>query len=363
MKEEALRSLSGVSGLFHGPGSAARLMQCLPAGRLAIVTGTGLPAQPGPGKVLLERLCQEFDTVHLPLDSEPSDLWVDQARERLKDTHPAAVLSLGGGSVLDAGKALAAMLCEPEPTLRYLEGVGDLRPSGAMLPWFALPTTAGTGSEASTNAVLSRPGPDGFKKSLRHPGYRAAGITLDAELSQGLPPLWTAACGMDAVTQLFESWSSVKCPPDLKPHLEEALARAIASLPRAVDDAPDSALEDRQTLLDAAFLSGIGLSRAGLGTCHGLAGPIGGRRPLPHAIVSARLMGPCIRETLPFLPESPLLPLLRQTLSWAERFRIPSLAAAGWTQEDTEAILPQAGDRNSPAALGPEIWRNILQTA
>ncbi len=346
--------------IFTGPGSAEDLLKILPDRNLAVITGAGTATRPGAAKALLQSLRQRPGSHIFTLHREPSDLWVDSLRETLRGRSISGVVSLGGGSVLDAGKALAALHGETKPTLSYLEGVGDTAPSGAFLPWFAFPCTAGTGSETSTNAVLSRPGPDGFKKSLRHPDYRAAGIALDPSLTRTLPPFWTAACGMDAITQLFESWSSVRCPPDLKPLLEDALDRAIRALPRAVDASPDASPEERLLLLEAAFASGIGLSRSGLGTCHGLAGPVGARRSIPHAIVCARLMGPCLRETLPFLPDAPIKTLLTQTLDWAERFRIPPLSDYGWTRDDTEAILPLASDRNSPATLGPEIWRCIL---
>jgi len=346
--------------IFTGPGSAEDLVKILPDRNLAVITGAGTATRPGAAKELLQTLRQRPGSHIFTLNREPSDLLIDSLREILRSRGISGVVSLGGGSVLDAGKALAALHGETKPTLSYLEGVGDTAPSGAFLPWFAFPCTAGTGSETSTNAVLSRPGPDGFKKSLRHPNYRAAAVALDPCLTRTLPPLWTAACGMDAITQLFESWSSVRCPPELKPLLEAALDRAIRALPRAVDAAPDASPEDGQILLEAAFTSGIGLSRSGLGTCHGLAGPVGARRSIPHAIVCARLMGPCLRKTLPVLPESPLKALLPQTLDWAERFRIPPLSDTGWTREDTEAILPFASDRNSPATLGPGIWRQLL---
>lgn len=383
MNETRLRALSGIEPLHTGPGSASRLLSQLPSGPIAVVIGTGLPGRPGPARDLLLRLEQAFPCLRLPLATEPSDLWVDHAREAARGFRVNTVLSLGGGSVLDAGKALAALLTEAEPARRYLEGVGDLPPSGRMLPWFALPATAGTGSEASTNAVLSRPGPGGFKKSLRHPDYRPAGLALDPDLTRDLPPLWTAACGMDAITQLLEAWSSRRCPSDLRPELETAILAAIPALERAATRAPDADSADRQILLDAAFLSGLGLSRAGLGTCHGLAGPIGARRPLPHAILCARLMAPCLAETLHWLRTHPdhspqslaafqtLLGRLsgwhpdplRRLLEWRDVFHIPPLAQSGFSREDLQAVLPAASNRGSPAALPPDCWKRILETA
>jgi alcohol dehydrogenase class IV len=386
--EPMLQSLTGATHFAHGPGCARQLHGWLEpyAGRgsLVILSGRGLPGRMGPGRDLLDRLRTAFPaSLHFALGGEPSDLWVDGIRQGLRGETVAAVISIGGGSVLDGGKALAALLTESGPACEFLEGVGTRTPGGGMLPWFALPTTAGTGSEASTNAVLGRPGPAGFKKSLRHPAYRATGILLDAELGHDLPPLWTAACGMDAITQLFESWSSTQVPPDLKPHLEQALLQAIPALPRLVEEGPAAPLGLRQQLLDAACLSGVGLTRAGLGTCHGLAGPVGAVLPIPHGIICARLMGPCLRETLDWLeahPENPPGALddfrrlfrslragfadpLEEILSWADRFRIPDFSQWHPRPEDLDAILAQAKDRNSPAALGETVWRRLLTQA
>ena len=383
-----LQDLTGAGHFSQGPGCASLLDAWLETyaaqGSPVILTGRSLPGRSGPGRELLNRLRKAFPhSLHFTLVGEPSDLWVDDTRRHLRGEPVRAVVSIGGGSVLDAGKALAAMLTESGPTRDYLEGVGTRLPGGGMLPWFALPTTAGTGSEASTNAVLGRPGRGGFKKSLRHPAYHAAGILLDAELTRDLPPLWTAACGMDAITQLLESWSSTHVPPDLKPQLEQALLDAMIALPRLVRDGAEAAPDLRQTMLDAACFSGVGLTRAGLGTCHGLAGPVGAVLGIPHGIVCARLMAPCLRETLKWLEAHPGNPPgalqdfhqligklrefyadpLQELLSWAGRFGIPVFSQWNPRPEDVQAVLAQAKDRNSPASLGEAVWQVLLEEA
>jgi len=383
-----LQVLTGAACFVQGPGAAAALPDWLApfarAGTLLLICGEHLPDRPGPGRRLLLAMESAFPKlIRLRLGAEPTDLWLDQVRLKLREVKISAVISLGGGSVLDAGKALWALLLEEGPARGYLEGVGDRPPSGRQLPWFALPTTAGTGSEASTNAVISRPGPGGFKRSLRHPEYRAAGIVLDAELCRILPPLWSAACGMDTITQLLESWSSGRVTPELQACLETALVQAIPVLPRVAARAPEADPGERQTLLNAACLSGVGLSRAGLGTCHGLAGPVCALRPVPHGIACARLMGPCLRETLQWLEDHPdqapraradfprLLQKLRahfqdplaEILSWPARFHIPPLSDWGFGESEIQSVPAQARDRDSQASLGPAVWEKILRAA
>ncbi|MEM9936550.1 MAG: iron-containing alcohol dehydrogenase, partial [Bacteroidota bacterium] len=124
---------------------------------------------------------------------EPSPSLVDEIVSRNQAKSVEVVIAIGGGSVIDAGKAVSAMLCHPYPTKSYLEGVGDRRPTAAKIPFIAVPTTAGTGSEATKNAVLSEVGPEGFKKSLRHDAYVPDIALLDPDLATTASPTVTAA--------------------------------------------------------------------------------------------------------------------------------------------------------------------------
>jgi alcohol dehydrogenase len=385
-----LTHLSGFDRVLTGEDCARSLPKLVAKlgehASVALVTGRQTTARSAAAQEIVRHLDSMTALLHLGVGGEPSAEWVDEARERVKAAGGATcVVSMGGGSALDAGKALAALLCEKGPAIEYLEGVGCRKPSGNMLPWFALPTTAGTGSEASTNAVLSRPGPLGFKRSLRHPAYRPSAVWLDPNLTATCPPLVTAACGMDAFTQLFEAWSSTKVPADLEVVLEDAIVAVYHHLPTLVEGRATKPTDAREALLRAAFLSGLGLTRAGLGTAHGLAGPIGALVPIAHGLVCARLAGPCLRETIKWLDAHPdslhavearrKLTRLRERLApfapsgdalsdiqgWAERWDLPGLREMGLLPEHHARVLQSASDRNSPAQLGQTVWKAILR--
>ena len=371
--------------LLRGPGARAGLAGWLAGFRkILLVTGRGFSGRGGAFADLAASI-SSAEIVHATLAGEPEDGWLDEvlvsARGRVE-----AVVSVGGGSALDAGKALAALLEEEGPAADFLEGVGTKTPSGRMLPWFAVPTTGGTGSEASTNAVIARKGV--FKRSLRHPNYRAAGIILDGELAVGAPARVVAASGMDAFTQLLETYLSPALPPVLEPWIETGLAGAARWLPVCVRSSPAQPPEGMQALLEAACISGAALSRAGLGTVHGLAGTAGAVSSVPHGIFCARMIGPCLRESVEWLAareERAALSrmaraaraagfsgsgdletartLARGVLAWAAEFDLPPLRDFGVGPEEVERIVAAGADRNNPAKLGPQIWRELLSEA
>jgi alcohol dehydrogenase class IV len=200
------------------------------------------------------------------------------------------VVAIGGGSVIDCGKAVSVMLAEDGTVCDYLEGVGTRKPSGAKVPFIAVPTTAGTGSEATKNAVICDR-KEGYKKSLRHDAYMPNVALVDPELTLTLPRHMTIACGLDAVSQLIEAYTSTKADTSLDPLVLKALSGAAESLlPLALGQSNDISLREKMSY--AALVSGIALGRSGLGAVHGIAGPMGGLCPVPHGVACGKLLFP-----------------------------------------------------------------------
>ncbi len=149
------------------------------------------------------------------IEGEPTVERIDYLTGEARRCGVMGVLAVGGGSVLDAGKAIAVLAPEPCYAEEFLEGIGTRKHSGVSLPWIAMPTTAGTGSEATTNAVLKGMDAQGkpYKRSLRHPNFLPRAIFLEPELQIGMPQAITAACAMDAISQLLEAYISTKSSP------------------------------------------------------------------------------------------------------------------------------------------------------
>jgi len=198
------------------------------------------------------------------------------------------VIAIGGGSAIDAGKALAAMLTNPGDPLDYLEVIGGGRPiEHPSAGFIAIPTTAGTGSEVTRNAVLGSPS-DRVKASLRSAGMLPRLAVIDPELTYGLPRAVTASTGLDALTQLIEPYVSVRANPMTDQFCVEGMRKAAAALPRVWDDPGDRAA--RAGMSWASLLGGLSLANSGLGAVHGFAAPVGGMFPAPHGAVCAAVL-------------------------------------------------------------------------
>lgn len=233
---------------------------------------------------------QGIDWWHCRVEGEPTPELVDEMVRKYAEEGIDCVLGIGGGSALDAAKAIAGLLRVQRSVMDYLEGVGpELKYEGPAMPFIAVPTTAGTGSEATKNAVLSRSGADGFKKSFRDDRLVAEYAVLDPDLLAGCTPAVIAANGMDALTQLLESYVSLRANP-----LTDALA--LSGLGAVRDgliewyEAGAQAKEARARMAYAALLSGITLAQTGLGSVHGLASPLGAYYPIPHGVVCGTLV-------------------------------------------------------------------------
>jgi alcohol dehydrogenase class IV len=231
---------------------------------------------------------------HVQVHGEPSPKLIDDAVQAHRDTHFDVVVGIGGGSALDAAKAIAGLLQPGNSVMDHLEGVGpELAYNGPTTPFIAVPTTAGTGSEATKNAVLSVQGTDGFKKSFRDEKLVAEYAIVDPDLLASCPPEVIAANGMDAFTQLLESYVSSRAMPLTDSLAWGGMKAARDGLLALYADSGDA--DARSRMAYAAMVSGITLAQVGLGSVHGLASPLGAFFTIPHGVVCGTLVAAATR--------------------------------------------------------------------
>lgn len=225
---------------------------------------------------------------YLQVDGEPSLAAIERGVQFSRDQACDCAISLGGGSAIDTAKAICGLHPNPGQPLDYLEVVGQGKSLGQPgLPHLAIPTTAGTGAEATRNAVIGLP-EQGLKVSLRSPYLLPAIALLDPQLSLSLPPRQTADSGLDALTQLVEAFVSNRANPFSDAVCRAGLCLASRSLRRVYHHGDD--LEGRQEMLLAAHFSGLALASARLGLVHGFAGVLGGSFGAPHGAICAALL-------------------------------------------------------------------------
>ncbi|WP_455381806.1 iron-containing alcohol dehydrogenase [Salinispira pacifica] len=303
--------------LLFGAGQLAQLPSLVSSRgwrRVALVTGGRSFRESSQWQKLREALegagivAVDFSIAH-----EPDADFVDGTAETVREFDADAVIAIGGGSAIDAGKAVSAVAAMGGSVEDYLEGVGERKPSGAKLPFVAAPTTSGTGSEATKNAVISRVGPSGYKKSLRHDLFVPDIAIVDPQLSLHCPAGTTAASGLDAVTQLLEAYVSTGSNPVTDALAESGLSAAAGALLTAIRGAREGAeaaggesayLAARSAMAYAAYLSGVCLATAGLGIVHGVASPMGALYPVPHGVVCGTLLPGSVRATVEKLQRS-----------------------------------------------------------
>lgn len=315
-------------------------------GKLVLLTGRSIAQSGQFGALLLEQLSAKQNVKHFVISGEPSPDLVDEIVAQC-DSDSAAVIGLGGGSVLDAAKAVAGLIPSQTSVMDYLEGVGLGKAFDVpTTPFIAMPTTAGTGSETTKNAVLSRIG--AFKKSFRDNKLLAKSVWLDPDLLQSCPKEVLYATGMDAFTQLLESYTTKKANP-----LTDALALQGMTLFKGAFEAIDSGDAEQQkagfsNLMLAATFSGTTLANAGLGAVHGLAGPIGAFFEAPHGIVCAKLLAPITAANIQALQKDPS-ELAKTTLG--KYLNIAKLFG-GETLEDLIKTLEKYAQTYTPQGLG-----------
>lgn len=319
---------------------------------------------------------------------EPTLDLARQGAETARRENVDLVLAFGGGSVIDAGKAIAALATNPGDPLEFLEVIGRAQPLRAdPLPFIAIPTTAGTGAEVTRNAVLGSP-EHRVKVSLRSPRMLPKVALVDPELTLDLPPQLTASTGLDALTQLLEPFVSVRANPLTDALCREGLTRAARALPRAFADGSD--LPARTDMALASLFGGLALANAGLGAVHGFAGPLGGMCGAPHGALCAALLAPCTAVNLAALasraPQSPALTRYREAarivtgnpaateselVPWlkelVQQLEIPGLIQYGIEPSDFDAIVAKATQASSmkgnPIALTENELKHALTEA
>ncbi|PKM45184.1 MAG: alcohol dehydrogenase [Gammaproteobacteria bacterium HGW-Gammaproteobacteria-1] len=369
--------------IVFGAGRIAELPQLIAeyGRRVLLVTGRHSLLNSPHGPALLQALMQAgISHESFIVAGEPSPEMVDAAVARYRAAGLDVVVGIGGGSVLDAAKAIAGLLPTGNSVLDHLEDVGRGLPyTGPALPLIAVPTTAGTGSEATKNAVLSRHGRDGFKKSFRHDCLVPRIALVDPQLLAACPPHLIAAQGLDAFTQLLESYVSLRANP-----FTDALAwsglEAIAGGFWAAWEGGDTpaAAAGRSAMAYAALLSGITLAQVGLGSVHGLAQPLGSLFPVPHGVACGTMLAAATATNLQALreraPESAALAkyarvgrllgggtaldderaaqaLVSTLAAWIEKLNLPRLGDFGISAEDIPAIV--AASRNNSMKSNP----------
>jgi len=266
--------LREIGGLVRGFGKHA-----------LVVTGNN-PARAAALLKLLE--AERIASTTFAVPGEPTIQVVEQGTAMARSVGCDFVIAFGGGSAIDAGKAIAAMLANDGELLDYVEVIGRGRAlTKPSAPFVAIPTTAGTGAEVTRNAVLASP-EQKFKVSLRSPLMLPKVALVDPELTHDLPPALTASTGLDALTQLIEPFTSCRANPMTDALCVEGIRRAARSLQAAFADGHNC--EAREDMAVASLFGGLALANAGLGAVHGFAAPIGGMFPAPHGAVCAALL-------------------------------------------------------------------------
>ena len=353
--------------------------------RALIVTGH----TPGRAAALLHML----DAAHVAyrvatVSEEPTVETVRRGLEIARNSQCDFVIGFGGGSAIDAGKAIAALMTNGGDPLDYLEVIGNgraiMQPSA---PYIAIPTTAGPGTEVTRNAVLKSVEHQ-VKVSMRSPLMLPRVALIDPELTYTLPPSITASTGLDALTQVIEPFVSNAPNPLTDAMCREGMTRAARSLLQAYRHGGDP--QAREDMAIASLCGGLALANAKLGAVHGFAGPAGGMFPAPHGAVCARLLPFVMAANVNALQErAPDNPALRRNdevarlltgnssatsgdgVAWIQELcqalAVPTLSAYGMTAADIPTVAEKAAQASSmkgnPIALTMPEMQEILRQA
>ncbi len=371
-------SFKELTGLIRGFGYRALIITGAGSFRKSVHWGLLLSA-------LKERGVSSRDVI---VASEPTPEIVDDIVKSCGRDPLDIIVSIGGGSVIDTGKAVSAMLPLREPVIDYMDRVGNKKHPGVKIPFIAVPTTSGTGAEATKNASLRQVGSQGFKSSLRHDNFVPDVALVDPELVLNCPQNVTASCGMDALAQLLESFLSPRASI-----LTDSLARnGLISLREGLLPAyllGGSNLKARTEMAYAAFISGVTLANAGVGIVHSFASVIGGYFDIPHGVICGRLLpaGMAVniramrkqadryRPSLQKHAQAGALisgkdygsdadacdELVRVVKDWVERLNMPRLSEYGISAPDFDRIIAETALRDNPVELSGEDMGSILE--
>ena len=383
-------NLSRIPRIVFGAGTLKRLPLLMEefGNRFLIITGASSFQSGNNGRKLLKTLESNDNIIYRGrIIKEPSPSDVDDIVMEYYGKDIDAVVGIGGGSVLDAAKAVSAMLRIGEPVREYIEGVGNKMHPGIKIPFIAVPTTAGTGSESTENAVISQVGKNGFKRSLRHVNLMPDIALVDPELTIGCPPEITSASGLDALTQLIESYVSVKANTFTDALAEEAIRLVIVHLPEALKNGKN--ISAREALSYSAMISGITLANAGLGVVHGFASSVGGCIDIPHGVLCGTLLGVTNRIILDALlttdPDNPAISkyarlgryftdirnltegeyaiqFIELLEKLVDELNLSRIGKYGLKAEDFEDIIDNTSQKNNPVKLNKDKLLQILRS-
>ena len=369
------------------PGAAARIP------RIAREFGTQALIVTGRDTARCANLCaglSQENVAHsvFSVAGEPSLDAVRNGAQALRDSRAAVVIGFGGGSAIDAAKAIAALAPNSGEPLDYLEVIGRAAPlERAPLPVIAVPTTAGTGAEVTRNAVLYSP-EHGVKASLRSPLMLPRVAVVDPDLTLQLPPAITASTGLDALTQLIEPYVSIRANAMTDLFCREGMSRAAGALVTVFENGSDRNAREAMSL--ASLLGGLSLANAGLGAVHGFAAPVGGMFDAPHGAICAALLpvgmeiniralralaagGDALRryaEVARILTRDPEAEP-EQGVEWVrelcKRLAIPPLRAYGVTQGSVPQLVEKAAKASSmkgnPVVLSAGLMTEMISRA
>lgn len=378
---------STATQIIFGAGKASKIGTYAPTlGRRAMVVTGRSSAR---ADIILEQLDKQgIESISFSVLGEPT---TDIALAGVQKARQAAcdwVIGIGGGSVIDTGKVIAALLTNEGELLDYLEVIGKGKPLEKMpAPYVAVPTTAGTGAEVTSNSVLESP-EHRVKVSMRSPLMLPRLAIVDPELTYSMPPPITASTGLDAFTQLLEAFVSNKANPLTDGICREGLRRAAGSLVRVFEDGRDT--EAREAMSLASLFGGLALANAKLGAVHGIAGPLGGMFKAAHGAICGRLLPYVMEMNISALqmrePESPSLVRYREVariltgkteaepsdgIDWIQnicsRLKLPPLADYKITEADFPLLVEKgqaaSSMKGNPIQLTEEELVKILQQA